>query len=44
MVTPAALDESEVRAFLDGTSDWGVETTETEIDELLYGGDSPEDG
>jgi hypothetical protein len=31
-----ALDESEVRAFLGETSDWGVETTEAEIDEVLY--------
>lgn len=31
------LSEEEKEAFFSGTSDWGVETTEEEIDEILYG-------
>lgn len=29
--------DEEIEAFLSGTSDWGFETTEAEIDEVLYG-------
>lgn len=32
------LSGDEVEALLSGASDWGVETTEEEIDEVLYGG------
>lgn len=31
------LSEEEKERFFSGTSDWGVETTEEEIDEILYG-------
>lgn len=30
------LSEEEIERFLSGTSDWGEETTEDEIDEILY--------
>lgn len=30
------LSDEEIERFLSGTSDWGVETTEAEIDEILY--------
>lgn len=30
------LTEAEKERFFSGTSDWGVETTEEEIDEILY--------
>lgn len=32
------LSDDEVEALLAGATDWGVETTEEEIDEILYGG------
>lgn len=31
------LSEEEIDAFFAGTSDWGFETSEEEIDEILYG-------
>ena len=31
-----ALSEDEIGQWLSGTSDWGMETTEGEIDEILY--------
>lgn len=31
------LSDEEMERFHEGTSDWGVETTEEEIDEILYG-------
>ena len=31
------LTEEEIERWLSGTTDWGVETTEEEIDEILYG-------
>lgn len=31
------VSDDEIEAWLSGSSDWGVETTESEIDELLYG-------
>jgi hypothetical protein len=31
------LSRAEIEQFLSGTTDWGVETTEEEIDEILYG-------
>ena len=31
------LTEDEIERFLSGTTDWGVETSEEEIDEILYG-------
>ncbi|WP_132059272.1 hypothetical protein [Halorussus amylolyticus] len=31
------LSEDEIDAFLSGTSDWGFETSEEDIDEVLYG-------
>lgn len=31
------LSKEEIERFLSGTTDWGVETTEEEIDEILYG-------
>lgn len=31
------LSEAEIEAFLSGTSDWGFETSEDEVDEILYG-------
>ena len=31
------VDEQERREFHEGTSDWGFETDEDEIDEVLYG-------
>jgi len=30
------LSEDEIGQWLSGTSDWGMETTEGEIDEILY--------
>lgn len=30
------LSDEEIEQYLSGTSDWGVETTEAEIDEILY--------
>lgn len=32
------LTEAEKERWLSGTSDWGFETTEAEVDEILYGG------
>ncbi|MFP9191559.1 hypothetical protein [Natronosalvus vescus] len=29
--------EAEIDQWLSGTSDWGIETTEEEIDDVLYG-------
>lgn len=29
--------DEEIEAFFSGTSDWGFETSEAEIDEVLYG-------
>ncbi|MFC4249679.1 hypothetical protein ACFOZ7_22550 [Natribaculum luteum] len=31
------LTDEEIDQWMAGTSDWGVETTEEEIDEVLYG-------
>lgn len=31
------LSTEEIERFLSGTTDWGVETTEEEVDEILYG-------
>lgn len=31
------LSEDEIERALSGTTDWGVETTEADIDETLYG-------
>jgi len=31
------LSEEEIDAFFAGTSDWGFETSEEEIDDVLYG-------
>lgn len=31
------LDDDEIERALSGTTDWGVETTEADIDETLYG-------
>lgn len=31
------LTEVEIEQFLSGTTDWGVETTEEEINDILYG-------
>lgn len=31
------LSEEEIERWLSGTSDWGFETTEAEIDDVLYG-------
>lgn len=31
------LDDEEIEAFLSGTTDWGVTTSEDEIDRILYG-------
>lgn len=31
------VSDDEIEAWLSGSSDWGVETTESEIDEVLYG-------
>lgn len=31
------LSEKEIEKFREGISDWGFETTEEEIDEILYG-------
>lgn len=31
------LTDEEIERWLSGTSDWGVETSEEEIDEILYG-------
>ena len=31
------VEEDKIEEFHDGTSDWGVETDEDEIDEILYG-------
>ncbi|HUR68007.1 MAG TPA: hypothetical protein VM370_02090 [Candidatus Thermoplasmatota archaeon] len=32
------LTQKEIKAFLAGASDWGVTTSEDEIDDILYGG------
>lgn len=31
------VSDDKIEAWLSGSSDWGVETTESEIDEVLYG-------
>lgn len=31
------LSEEEIGRFLSGTTDWGVETSEEDVDETLYG-------
>ncbi|WP_436930126.1 hypothetical protein [Halosimplex halobium] len=31
------LSEAEIERFFAGTSDWGIDTAEDEIDEVLYG-------
>lgn len=31
------LSEEEIERWLSGTTDWGVETTEDDVDEVLYG-------
>lgn len=31
------LSEEEVERWLSGTTDWGVETSEEDVDEVLYG-------
>ena len=31
------LSEEELEQWLSGTSDWGFETTEAEVDDVLYG-------
>lgn len=36
-----ALSPEEIEAFHAGISDWGVETSEEMIDEILYGDDPP---
>jgi len=33
------LSDEEIERWLSGTSDWGVETSESEIDEILYEGE-----
>lgn len=33
------LSAREVRAFLAGSTDWGIETSEEDIDKFLYGGE-----
>ncbi|WP_158855467.1 hypothetical protein [Halorhabdus sp. CUG00001] len=30
------LSEAEIEQFLSGTSDWGMETSEAEVDRILY--------
>lgn len=34
------LTDEEIERWLSGTSDWGVETSEDEIDDILYGEDT----
>lgn len=34
------LTDEEIEQWLSGTSDWGVETSEDEIDDILYGEDT----
>ncbi|CCQ34196.1 hypothetical protein HLRTI_000644 [Halorhabdus tiamatea SARL4B] len=31
------LSEAEIDQFLSGTSDWGIETSEEDVDRILYG-------
>lgn len=35
------LSDEEIAAYLDASTDWGVETSEEMIDEVLYGGEDP---
>lgn len=38
---PPKLTEQEVEAFVSGATDWGVRTSEEDIDRVLYGGRWP---